>query len=289
MLCLNEVLDYEKVPAKIVYYRYEDDKVPVHWHTNLEINCVVKGQCSLNLDGQKYTIPEGGIKIINSGSVHLIRSEGSKRADGLTIVYSNEFLSRCCPGYKEYIFDVNLSPDKINELYDVIYQIYVLFEKRYYEGKSSNIYERESYDYLRVSGLLHIIIFYLMTFFKKKNKNVINTSSEKYKRRFQKIIDYIDIHYKEDISLIKIADYCGLTREHFSRSFKKYMGVTFTEYLNSIRLIHAHRQLVYTDQSVLDIALDCGFPNIGAFNRCFKELYYYTPAKYRKTLEKRNK
>lgn len=287
MLCLNEVLDYEKVPAKIVYYRYEEDKIPVHWHTNLEINCIVKGQCLLNLDGKKYTVSEGDIIIINSGSVHLMNSEGT-RADGLAIVYSNEFLTKCCPDYKNYIFDVGLCPDKIEELYNVIYQIYLLVENRYYEGKDSNIYDESSYDYLKVSGLLHIAIYYLMTFFKKKNKNASGTFGEKHKHRFQQIVDYIDLHYKEELSLIKVADYCGLTREHFSRSFKKYMGVTFTEYLNSVRLVHAYRELVYTDQSVLDIALDCGFPDIRAFNRCFKEFYHYAPAEYRKTLEKRS-
>ena len=77
---------------------------------------------------------------------------------------------------------------------------------------------------------------------------------------------------------IKIA---GKSQEHLTRCMKKYYHVTPTEYINRIRLEQTTILLETTDDSILDIMLECGFNNVSHFNQLFKKNYGLTPSRYR--------
>ena len=66
------------------------------------------------------------------------------------------------------------------------------------------------------------------------------------------------------------------------------MDITFKEYLTSVRLYNANKELMNTDYSVLQIALDNGFPDARSFINKFKEVYNETPNKYRKNVIRNN-
>ena len=74
---------------------------------------------------------------------------------------------------------------------------------------------------------------------------------------------------------------------HFMKFFKKHMGVPFVCYLNDYRLTMAARALAETQEDVLTVALDAGFPNVSYFNRLFKRKFQMTPLEYRKRGKKK--
>lgn len=71
------------------------------------------------------------------------------------------------------------------------------------------------------------------------------------------------------------------TQGHLNRSIKKYLGVTATEYINSLRLDHAAKLLRTTDKKIVDIALESGFESVPYFNKIFKQKFLVTPHIYR--------
>lgn len=73
----------------------------------------------------------------------------------------------------------------------------------------------------------------------------------------------------------------GKSYEHLSRSMKKYKNTTISEYINDVRLNHAANLLIYTNLSITDVGLECGYNNISYFLTCFKKRYGLSPKKFR--------
>jgi len=74
---------------------------------------------------------------------------------------------------------------------------------------------------------------------------------------------------------------CGRSREHVARTVRRHLGMTPTAYVNDIRIAYAKRQLEMGDQSILDIALDCGIENLSHFYSLFRGQTGMTPRAYR--------
>lgn len=97
---------------------------------------------------------------------------------------------------------------------------------------------------------------------------------------FTGLLQYIDSHSGEELTLDLAAHRAGFSRHHFSRQFHRYMGCTFTEYL-TLRRIEQSKDLLSTDLSVTDIAFQTGFNSLSAFSRCFKKHTGLSPSEYR--------
>ena len=113
-------------------------------------------------------------------------------------------------------------------------------------------------------------------------------SSQKYMERLACIADYVDEHYKEPITLQQGAGLLALNPEYFSRFFKKYMGVTFMDYVYAIRLKAAAHEILNTDLTIQTIMENNGFTNPKHFNKIFFEKYGVTASVFRKNRHKDN-
>ena len=82
--------------------------------------------------------------------------------------------------------------------------------------------------------------------------------------------------------LKEIAQLHNVSCEHLSRIFRKSLGMTFKEYLNTIRLNHACRMLIHTNLGTLEIAMEAGFPDLRSFGQQFDRAYHMTPKEYRR-------
>ena len=100
-------------------------------------------------------------------------------------------------------------------------------------------------------------------------------------RRIVKVFEYLNEHYAKPITLAEMAAYAHMHEASFSRFVKKSTGKTFIDSLNEIRLGHATRLLIDTQQTVAEIAYGCGFNNISNFNRIFKRKKNCTPREFR--------
>ena len=95
-------------------------------------------------------------------------------------------------------------------------------------------------------------------------------------------INYIDNNYEKQINGKIIAKSLGYHPYYLSSLFKKHVDKTLTEYLLETRLNHALELLLYTNKSILEIALSCGFINGNHFSCRFKIVYGTSPSVWRK-------
>jgi AraC family transcriptional regulator len=100
--------------------------------------------------------------------------------------------------------------------------------------------------------------------------------------RMNRVIDYIHNHYAEDLNLTKLAKVACFSKFHFHRLFHAMLGETLNDFVKRIRLEKSVYKLkTALNESITEIALDCGFSSSQHYAKAFKALYSFTPSDYR--------
>lgn len=95
------------------------------------------------------------------------------------------------------------------------------------------------------------------------------------------MIDYINSHYMEDISIQTLADLCSINPNYAGQLFKQKMNQTFNSYLSNFRIQKAEKLLVDTDMPIALVAASVGYQYYFYFAKVFKKLTGSTPSSYR--------
>ncbi|WP_299493642.1 AraC family transcriptional regulator [Acaryochloris sp. IP29b_bin.137] len=100
-------------------------------------------------------------------------------------------------------------------------------------------------------------------------------------KKLNLVIDYINNHLVEEISLKMLAGLVGMSQYHFGRLFKQSIGISPYKYILQQRINLAKQSLTQSKVSIAEVALNCGFTHQSHLNRHFKNLVGTTPKKYR--------
>ena len=112
-------------------------------------------------------------------------------------------------------------------------------------------------------------------------------SLERYSSAVRNSLNYIDFHYMEPLNLEGLAARFAINKNYLSSRFHKEVGVTVTEYINSIRVRRSEELLGKTALSMQSVAEQCGFSDANYFTRTFKKINGVSPNEYRKSLKNR--
>ena len=96
--------------------------------------------------------------------------------------------------------------------------------------------------------------------------------------------EYIETHYKENLTLEVLAGEVYMNPYYFSSFFKKHAGMNFKDYVNKVRIQQAVSLLVSTDMKAYEIASEVGFRDVRSFTEVFSRIYGETPNNYRKRI-----
>lgn len=104
----------------------------------------------------------------------------------------------------------------------------------------------------------------------------------KNKEKITKVLDYIDHHFDDELSLAQLSAIAGISKYHFHRLFTAVNGLSLHQYIRWLKLKRAANQLLFEkNKSILDIALDAGFESHEAFTRAFKLICGESPSDFR--------
>lgn len=109
-------------------------------------------------------------------------------------------------------------------------------------------------------------------------KKIANKKSSNYVDRCK---DYIEKHYREKIYLEDIGEALGVSSTHLSHVFSKETGMRLQDYITQFRLDKAANMLIYSDESIANIAVFVNFPSQSYFGNVFKKYKKMTPKEYR--------
>ena len=112
--------------------------------------------------------------------------------------------------------------------------------------------------------------------------STITTATETYHARLRRVLQHIEAHLDEDMSVEGLSDIAAFSKFHFHRQFTALFGIGVAKFIQLLRLKRAAYQLAFHNPSIMDIALASGYDGPEAFTRAFKKLIGQTPSEFRK-------
>ena len=110
-------------------------------------------------------------------------------------------------------------------------------------------------------------------------------ANSEYAQRINRVIDYLRANLDRQVKLKELAKVACFSEFHFHRIFHAVSGETLNNFTKRLRLEKAARLLRYSNQSLTDIAFDCGFSSSATFSRSFRAGYDTSPSQFRKSGE----
>ena len=240
-----------------------------HLHQYCEIEMITDGEIEITVSGVKHIAKKGDIALIPPFKVHSFHTPN--RVDMLIMTLPNFFLPEAV-SFEEltakrdkYVFTAT------DPLWNYLYE--TGFHKT--RTKRSFTLPEDRPIIHRLQSSIHLI---LAEFLSVTRAREVSASENTLSR----ILLYVANHFTEDITLSSIGEALGYNPKYVSACFCAIDGVNFRDFINSLRIEKAKALLVTTDNTVLAIALECGFKNESTFHRVFLDTVGVTPAKYRK-------
>lgn len=142
----------------------------------------------------------------------------------------------------------------------------------------------------RASGFGTAILFLELLNFLARSQEKRNLISEGFNQRtihiqsqrINRVDEYLKANFTRPITLGEVAEIANMSESAFSHFFKRSTNKSFTQFLIDLRLGHAARLLLDTQENISQICYACGFNNVSNFNRLFKKHKGTTPQDYRK-------
>lgn len=247
---------------------------PYHWHREMEILYILNGHATVNMDGERYELSPLDAIVIDYSKVHEVLY-ALPQTMGICIHISRNLLYRYLPNPELITFHCTAkylteeTRDSYSEICDILKKITVLY-----------VNQKNTYR-LRSTALILEMVACLIEHFSESVAPSVSYTRISNIGRMEQICDYVEHHYKEEITLQDVADEFGLSREYFCRFFKQNMGISFIRYVNQVRINHIYQEILHTENSIQEIMESHGFYNQKLFYRMFKETYGYTPREAR--------
>ena len=134
---------------------------------------------------------------------------------------------------------------------------------------------------LYVESLANVFAVHLIRQYAATKPQVRTYEGGLSQRQLMQVLDYINDHLHQDIKLADLAALLSMSQFHFSHLFKQTIGTSPYQYLLQQRIERAKQLLKHTDQSVMDIALECEFNNHSHLSKQFRQFTGMTPKVYR--------
>ena len=268
------IIPNEGLPFKVFLFEGENGNYvrEKHWHTSIEIFAVMEGSLDFFVNKEEYPLKAGEQIIINSNELHSIHALEKNKTVVLQIPlkqFENYFTAQ---RYIRFRGQEELVDKKLASLLRKLYHVYS---------------ERKiGYEFRTIS------IFYEIMYILVKDYRVTETREKdiRHSRRLDalsKITTYMREHYREELKLSDVAATFGYSDAYLSRMFQKYAKINYKTYLQDIRMAYAYRDLLNTDHTISQIALDNGFCSSRGFSGEFQKRYGILPSEMRKQINEK--
>ncbi|MDF2512460.1 MAG: hypothetical protein K0S04_2326 [Herbinix sp.] len=259
-------------------FHYSDTglgKVSLHHHDFYECYYFISGDVTYMIEGKSYQLMPGDIILINSKELHQPIIHNSETPYERIVIWLNRnFLSSLCTENTNLIrcFEDEGKENVIRADVEAQQSIRTILHK---------LLKLENYSGMGLELLYRAYVTELLILL----NNLLFFQTERYNITFEKsslieeIIDYINSHLEEAITIEELSQQFYLSRFHLLREFKKYSGTTLHKFIVQKKLILA-KELILQGIPITQVYERCGFGDYSNFFRAFKNEYGVTPKQF---------
>lgn len=228
-----------------------------HMHRFCEIILVLDGIITVSIEGTEYVVQAGSMIFIKPNLIHSVRTGGYSYS--ITCIFAPKMIMAISDSLLRYRFSspiVQNVPDYYRELLNQL------------DG---------DVGIGMAKGVLYILCdhFYKQIDHTKKERDNEETSL------VIRVLDYIDSNKENKITVQEVAKELNYSPTYLSRFFYKNVGITFSEFVNRVRIDHVCYMLRNTKEDIAVISNKCGYGSSSSFNRNFKKIVGCSPTEYR--------
>lgn len=245
--------------------------IPLEEHIHygaIELSYFVKGEQIYTLGDTSYTIKSGEVFMTFPDERHSSGHYPKDKSQFYYLIVSIDLL-------KELLFDEAESTALLTALLAISRRVFKgspklteLFEALLECGQSPTLFHKT-----RIKGLLSEL---LMQIIEDEKCTLTPTLSP-----MQEVLDYIDSHLYETLSLSQLASIAHLSEGRFKTNFRLYTGLPPREYILRQKVKHAKKLLKDSHLSITQISYTLGFSSSQYFSTVFKRFTTLSPIEYR--------
>ena len=261
-------------------WSFEGKNVPIHWHNDLEINLIREGEAVFQVYQKSCRVRTGEGFLLNRNVPHSCSSPGNEHVRYSTILVRPDFL------YGDFGSDVErkcFQPFLQNSAIPCIHL--TGFDENGKEilqklNQVEEAFDRKRFCYeLKIKGLL-CEAFAMILYGHRQELTKFVPANLQELERLEKMLNYLNMHFTEVISLQDLADQVHLSREVCCRLFKKMTGKTITGYLEEYRVNKSFSLVQSGQYSMTQITEMVGFSNPSRFASAFRKRFGCNPGEY---------
>lgn len=262
------------------------------WHEEVEVVYLQHGSYKLDINMEPYGTDQECFLFLNSGELHSLRSVSVEFDEQAIVFLPSMLLFHNYDSIDESIL-LPLAQNKLTfpRFLDQTIPFFPAFRSCYQQ--ISRIFSKNNETLVTGEQILtdNVIaqlqikagILQLIGILMEAGLMRQSPGSESQKiTAIKTVLSYITEHYQEKLYVQDLASQINMNEQYFCRFFKRSIGKTPIDYINDYRLNKVIRLLETRDAPVTEVCLECGFNNMGNFQRLFKRKTGTTPLQYRK-------
>lgn len=263
---------YENRMEDLFIFRSENLDFLPHLHAQLELLYVEDGEIEVTANGCTKLLKSGNLSVAFPNSVHSYHTPADTNAHCIIVILNltlvGDLINTLLKFHPKYPF---INKDQLHK--DVIYAINTLIDE-YNNAPDCSVCTPICKAYTQI----------IISRFLQQMELVKNTDANYFDIMYE-IIHFINENYMRPLTLEDLSKALGVGKYHLSRVFSDKINVSFSDYINGIRVNWVRNMLSDPTKNITQIAYDCGFQSIRTFNRAFLKVYNISPRDFRNSQE----
>jgi AraC-like DNA-binding protein/mannose-6-phosphate isomerase-like protein (cupin superfamily) len=284
----NELVDYQNALLRLKIWQLNrtgplanSEVLPLlrwHYHKEVEFVAILEGSLSLQTKHDTRLLQSGDVYVVGSSQLHRTQRESSTLNYIVCQFDLAQHFDESTMPYLHYFSEIHQPLGQLNYMFSqqagVRKQAHALILDILAETQS-NLRGSE----LAISASIRRLLLLLL---RNDTQGVLHSAERVELKRLQPLLDYVEQHLDEKISIGQACALLNLSYHYFIKYFKKVMDLSFVDYVNYKRIKKAERLLLtQATLSIVEVGDAVGITNMAQFYRLFKRHNHCSPKEFK--------